>query len=196
MLCLNIFSKFKKTVLEPYSHRSKFYIGSGILCGIVSAEMAILTIGGVFLKSNVTALSANMAGALLYGICACNLIPYTPILGATIFTGYSLIHVDDKSTYYLTTKLFNGIIRNIVDYVIIPTWAHVVVPVFNHAIYPTCQMITQIFATVFNKISLPENPAWYVVTLLVIAIAIRMIVRHFSHSTERTKEIGIQTSSA
>lgn len=185
---MNIANKllsFSNTVIDSYSLKTVGYKCSGAFCGIVAAEMAIRTVGDVIHHHDNTELSANLAGTLFYGICAANIVPYTPVIGASIFVVHSFLKWN-KDDNYVCTKILNATVETIykivkciftsfIDYLVIPVTEHIIVPIFTNVIIPLAKTIAQIFADIFQRIHLTENPKWIGVTLLVIAIVLKNV---------------------
>lgn len=187
------FLSFTNTITDSYSLRSLTYQCAGAACGIVAAEMAIRTVGDLIFHHNKSDLSADLAGTLFYGLCAANIVPYTPIIGTSIFVIYSFSKWNAKDNY-CCTKILNTTVETIynivktvfkafIDYLVIPVFKHIVIPIcehiiiplFNHVVVPLAKTIAQIFADIFQVVSLPKNPTWIGVAILVIAIGVKII---------------------
>ena len=147
------------------------------MCAIPAAEMAIrllgncLALSSVKLKKNdqellVKNVSKNLAGALFYGICATNAVPYSSYGGAVIFSLYAASKHTKKDSYS-TARLIGTPISYIGTEILFP---------FLEAIKNIASAIPTPFLNLagrlFNAISLPKNPAWYGVLALVAAIIV------------------------
>jgi len=166
-----------QSVLNAYP--GPWSLGSAILCSAASAEMLIRAATGRSANNprDVIAdldsprnLSANLGGALFYGLCAANIVPYTAIAGAVIFTGYSLATGANRDAYSLSK-----VVHQIYQYTIIPLLDHVVFPLTEwagkHVIIPLAKTIREIGAAIANLVELPEHPVWYGVAALVASAA-------------------------
>ncbi|MCB1106628.1 MAG: hypothetical protein KDK76_00860 [Chlamydiia bacterium] len=127
--------------------KSYFTKASAALCGIASIEMTVRTVIDLTKLSNTRTrdevkaeLSADLAGAIFYGILATNYIPGFARGGGMIFVGYSLYSIDDPTTYWsakVVSYPFKGLrwlIRNFTlpDH---PTWYGVAILIASIAVY-------------------------------------------------------------
>jgi hypothetical protein len=106
--------------------------------------------------------SANLGGAVFYGLCATNLIPGTPIVGAVIFAAHSVL-TDGKNSY------ISWAVKELCQ----RTYNHILVPAWNEVIGPLVRRIYDVIVAILARISLPRHPIWYGVALLAAAIWIK-----------------------
>lgn len=143
---------------------SKLELGAGVICGAACTEMALRAFSGLvematthgeitFLAKE--ALSANLGGAVFYGLCASHLLPGSVIVGAAVFTGYSAIKVLGNShDIYVTSKIVG----------------HSFVKLMEHVIMPTAEKVAKATQFVLDNIPMPHHPIWLGVALLVFSI--------------------------
>lgn len=127
------------------------------ICAAPVTEMALRTVIGLgqLLTGNgkdktSEYLSKDLAGTLLYGLCAARVFPGSSYLGVAGFAIYSVFARMDKDAYYTAWAVNEGLgYAN--EYIMHPLYDHVLHPVFNGIEW------------VLNKISLPKNRTWYAV---------------------------------
>jgi len=164
-----------KAVSANYVGASALAIGSGVLCAAAATEMVLQTIGeAVSYLSNgpvsMNNVSANIGGAIFYGLCAANIIPGTSFLGAFIFTCYSIIKNHTADDYVLTKflqhtfTLITDVTRSVVD--------NVIAPLYKKIVRPVLIAIIDVVDAIVSAIPLPEHPVWQGVALLGTAIII------------------------
>ncbi|MFA6118632.1 MAG: hypothetical protein WCT85_01690 [Parachlamydiales bacterium] len=114
------------------------------ICSIASFELTIRTINNVCFVQNPdkNVISRDLAGALLYGICAFNPFPYSLFLGTLVFIGHSLISPDN----YFSSKIIRKILEKT-----------------SELISKIAEVTRKVFTVIFEVVSLPENPLWYLV---------------------------------
>lgn len=165
-------------------HASTLTFGSAVICVAASAEMGIRSaidalklMGVVEKKKDEDAsynFSANLGGALFYGLCAANIIPGTAIVGASIFTIYSIcVHSSTKSVEdeYITSKVI-GTGADLTNRLFSWTWKHIVSPVLDNVVFPVLKKIGEAVTCILSHISMPEHPIWYALGLLATAIVV------------------------
>jgi hypothetical protein len=154
-----------------------FAMGGAALCGVAAIDMAqraIRDLGEDDPEEKRINLSADLGGVLFYGLCAANIIPYTAVLGAVVFSGYSLYAVCEKLPFaYKTSEIWGNFLRTAINYTIVPLGNHVIIPLLSwfteHIVCPLAEKIKGVASAIFNVISLPEHPVWYAVAGLVAA---------------------------
>jgi hypothetical protein len=155
------------------SYPSNWALGGAALCASGAVEMALRVFKDVQ-EQNADNLSKDLAGALFYGLCAANIVPYTAFLGGAIFTLRTIATYEDKDAYF-TMKHYGKVLEAIYDWAIEPLCSHVVRPLseyaWEHIISPLARTISNCFAAIFRVVKLPENPAWYGVAALIATIA-------------------------
>lgn len=113
-------------VVQDLQNSSLFYkTAFGITAGIAieSAIRIPIDAYNVLFNSHTAALekahkwdlSANLGGALFYVACAVNIIPYSAVLGAALFTTYALVRCEEKDNYspYIMAKIIGKTIKQI-----------------------------------------------------------------------------------
>ena len=155
--------------------------GGAILSGVAAIDMAqraVRDLGRLQEAEGLQDFSANLGGALFYGICAANIVPYTAVLGAVGFSAYSLAFKNDRDMY-ATSKIWGNFLQTIIDYTFVPLADHVILPLCNwvndHVLTPLARTIMDVAAAIFKVISLPQHPVWYGVAALV-ALAVTYTV--------------------
>lgn len=121
-------------------------------------------------------LSKDLGGALFYGMLAANIVPYTAVLGATIFTVYALCkggetdYLSAKAIWHVANALLTAVSET-VQFV----WKWVVTPIWVYVLSPICEIIRDVVSAIFeNLISpaltilsnaighiIPRDPIWY-----------------------------------
>ena len=165
-------------------HAWNVTFGSAIVCAAASAEMGIRAaidvlkmMGTIEKKQNEDVsynFSANLGGSLFYGLCAANIIPGTSIVGASIFSIYSVCVYDPKKSVedqYITTKII-GAGADLAKTLLNWTWNHIVSPICEHIICPVLRKIFNVVTTILSYISLPKHPIWYALGALATAIVV------------------------
>lgn len=135
-------------------------LASGALGATATLEMAIRAIGNLANLDGAGRrdLSANLGGAIFYGACCLNLVPGTRLIGAAIFTTYSLY----KPKAYFTSTAIRTTVEKIGEHVVKPIWEHIVSPVVER--------IWRVVQAILQHIRLPEHPIWYAIALLGAAV--------------------------
>lgn len=144
---------------------SYLVIGSTAICVIATTELALRALDYLIhsesrphTRLDSYNFSANLSGALFYGLCAANIISGTAVLGGIAFTIYSLFtsashHRDDT---YITSLAIRNIIK---------------VPLI--AVGHLACAVTDITFNIVRNIHLPEHPSWYFTGALVAAVCIK-----------------------
>lgn len=185
----------KNYVHDHYPSRTAMVTGA--FCAAAALEMAILVpynisqinhaAGGAIeqLKYN---LSANLGGAIFYGLCALNVIPRTAALGAGIFTLYSLIHFQEEGAYF-TSRIIGHTAKFISREILLPISDHILVPVIRKIGNVANALITLIGKLIVNM-PLPKHPVWIGVLVLGAAIAIyTIVIPYFTQNKEVAEKI-------
>jgi hypothetical protein len=166
---MNQLLEFCQQLIQKYP--SPLALTGGALCALATIEMALRTLRDIPNLSQADAelkrnFSRNLGGAAFYGLSALNLVPHSAIVGGVIFALYSAVVCDDSESYY-ASRLVGTPIRWFWDHVVFPLskWA------VEDVIVPLTQTIVNCVGRIFSLISLPQEPAWYGVAALVIAIA-------------------------
>lgn len=139
---------------------NRFTLTCGIVGGLPAIEMAIRVIvdfaGMLQQRTNMVTgpfdahaknLTADMSGALFYGLLAANIIPGSAVVGATCFTGFSFYkyYLSGKpEECYLTSKALvlgtEFMVKDVIGKPIIALFKRVIKPttkfVFNRIIHP------------------------------------------------------------
>jgi hypothetical protein len=152
------------------SYPSNLILGSAAICATATLEMAIETIRGIPRlaskeRDDHENFGKNLGGAIFYGLCAANIVPYTPLVGAIIFAGYSIFKCEEKDAY-VTAKLLGNLLRPPLEHVVLPLGEWLI----ERIILPLAGKIAQVVADIFNLISLPKSPIWFGVAFLVVTI--------------------------
>jgi len=161
-------------------------VAGTVVCAGAAIEMAIRTIAdvGALLRRGVDRqavlknLSADLGGAIFYGLCAVHILPSTAIIGAAIFTIYSIGACDNQDAYY-TSQLIGKPIQWLGD--------NVVMPVINKIVWPILKTIGEIIGNIIDgigtimgnclrAITLPDNPIWLAVGALGAAVLVVKVV--------------------
>jgi hypothetical protein len=142
-------------------------LGGAALCGAGAIEMAARIPKDIAIR-DADNLSKDLAGALFYGLCAANIVPYTAVAGAALFTVWSIGTLDERHAYK-TMQAVDWTLNKVDKHIAMPLVNHVILPLSEHLIEPLAKTISAIFAAIFSVIQLPENPAWYGVAALVVA---------------------------
>ena len=165
---VNVLASNTSSTISNYvstNYASKFSLGSAIICGGAAIEMALNIFKDINDKAHkrpnaMKNLSANLGGAIFYGLCAANVISGTAIVGAAIFTIYSLVKCNDADTY-LSSRLIGKSIR------------YIYTEIFSPVVHKIAKIVGDILKPIFNgiysvlkQIHLPEHPIWYGVFLL------------------------------
>lgn len=162
---------------------SKTAMIGGAICAAAAIEMAILVPSNISqIKSAAEAaleplkyeLSANLGGAIFYGLCAFNVIPRTAVIGASIFLLYSVINFHDAGAY-LTSRVIGHTMKFITDEIVMPVMEHIIAPLVARIVHIASQLIGLI-GNILVKMPLPEHPVWLGVLVLCGAIAIHQWV--------------------
>ena len=128
--------------------------------------------------------SADLGGAIFYGMCATNIVPGSAVVGATIYTVYSFLKISDKrGGDYLTAFVIGKSLHTIADWVI--------QPLFKHFIFPLTERIWNVVSAILKRISLPKHPIWWGVAVLVLAFA---FYKGSSLLADSSKAIGVSFS--
>ena len=152
---------------------SRWSLGGGVVCAIAAVEMGAWALGDLFKlvtgKSTAvttTDLSTNLAGTAFYGLCAANIVPYTPMIGAVLCVFKALLQTDGANTYRFFQLIHDvgSLIENFVG--TLCNWT--IVPLWNHVLEPICNGILALL----KRIPLPQNPAWIGVALLITAAVV------------------------
>lgn len=169
-------------------------------CGFInfaaSAEMAYCAAKGILaaMKGPITEnlqynLSANLGGAIFYGLCAANPFPGGAALGATIYTIYSFCN----PSAYFTAGIINDTAHFIHDWMITPFNEKIFEPLGEHVIEPLIKKIAFVFRTTFAlmlKIPLPKHPVWIGIAILVAATCLYKTSRVYFAQKSPEKHIS------
>lgn len=162
---------------------SKASIAYGLVCATAAIEMAVLVPYNISqinqaadgaLASYKYDLSANLGGAIFYGLCSLNIIPRTAGIGASIFTLYSLIQFRNPNTY-LTSRLIGNSVRWIAEEILSPLCEHVLIPVLRKIRDVSAIVLSYVGKLIINM-PLPKHPVWIGVAILGTAIAVKTVV--------------------
>jgi hypothetical protein len=171
-------------IQQNYAHAKLATVACGTAGVVVAAEMAIRAIfDGLKLLSNRHPgesletlqynFSANLGGAVFYGLCAANILPGTPVIGAAIFAIYSITK-DLKEDDYLTTKFLSHtftLITDALDYVGTKIIGPILKPIVELLI-DVIEKIAEVVLAILRVIPLPEHPVWIATGILVTAIVV------------------------
>lgn len=150
-------------------HAWKLTFGSAILCTSATVETAVRGVIDVHKYFTMKTdnreevdkirkrMSANLGSALFYGICAVNIIPGTALLGAAIFTIYSMFDLNKQYD-----------IKN--DYLLSRVVGYPSLYVFENVVCPVASKISAVTQAILQ--SIPSNPAWQASGMLLTAIVV------------------------
>lgn len=177
--------------IKDYIHDhypSKMAIAGGIICAAAAIEMAVLVPYNISqihsaangaleaLKYN---LSANLGGAIFYGLCALNIIPRTAAIGAGIFTLYSAITFNQNEAYW-TSRLIGNTVRFIFNDILAPICEDILMPIIRKIGDVAARLISLIGRLIVNM-PLPKHPVWIGVLILGGAIVIyKFVIPYFN----------------
>lgn len=162
------------SIVQNYATVGKAQIACGVFGAAVAVEMAFRAVQNAIAWSKAepgavddvkTDLSANIGGAIFYGVAAANILPGTAVLGAVTFTLYSLFFLDEED-YFLTE-----VIHKITDKVIIP-----IVDKVCDCLNPIITAISDVVTAIFKRIDMPETVVWLPATLLIGTIVVVKVV--------------------
>jgi hypothetical protein len=182
MIGVNMIDQVKEYIHDHYS--SKVTLAAGAICLTAAVEMAFhipFDISRIhqagteaLLERYKYDLSANLGGALFYGLCGLNIIPGTASIGAGIFTLYSVNTFHRQEAY-----LLSRVIGESLKFVVI----EIVEPICRHVLAPILRKIGEIIGPILSAIghllvnmSLPKHPVWIGVLILGAAIATYKLV--------------------
>lgn len=134
-LLLNVLSK------AHHIWPTNLALAAGTVGTIAVAEMAIRSVGDLmeyFKESNsekikdkaLDNLSANLGGALFYGMCATNILPGSAVIGGAIFIIHSILSCTNDDAY-LSSKIIGKPVHFVVKDVLLPLIDKVASAVFN-----------------------------------------------------------------
>jgi hypothetical protein len=156
-----------QSILQSYP--SRWALASAGVCGLAAAEMAVRALGTMAkaTQENLTdgekdALSKNLGGAVFYGMCAANIVPYAAVVGGIICVGYGIFTGENKDTYYLFRGIYEGVAT---------LHKRIIAPLWNRAIFPILEAIAKVVKAILDLVPLPQNSAWLGVGVLA-AVAI------------------------
>lgn len=158
------------------SYPSRFVLGCGALCGAAALEMTIRAVGALCMQTNLNIniygqapnredLGKDVGGAIFYGLCALNVFPYAPVVGASVFVVYSI------GSFYCRAAddryLLANIIGSTFDAVTVNLCSRVIMPICTHIILPLAEIIYNIVAPIFNLLPRMNHPVWLGVAAVV-----------------------------
>lgn len=176
---------------------SKYTLVAGGICLAAAIEMAILVPFDIMRISKTglsviepyqyqlsDQLSANLGGAIFYGLCGLNIIPRTAAIGAGIFSIYSILNFGNKDNYitsHVIGKTFSFILKEIVT----PIFKHILEPIVQKILIVVSNLLAFI-GNIFIKIPLTNHPVWLGVVILGAAIGVYKLVipRFQAHATK------------
>lgn len=162
---------------------SKYTFAAGGICLAAAIEMAILVPFNIariskgarpMFPTHEYQLSANLGGAIFYGLCGLNVIPRTAAIGAGIFTVYSLLEFERKEAY-LTSRAIGKTFKFIIETIVSPICEKILVPVLGRISQIGKKLLTLI-GNILVKVPLPHHPVWIGVAILGVAIVIYKFV--------------------
>lgn len=163
----------------------------GLVCAAAAIEMAILIpsnisqihhVAGDALDPLKYALSANLGGAIFYGLCALNIVPKTAAIGSGIFTFYSLIHFQSEGTYYTSLAMGKGA-EFVTQKMILPLCEHALFPAIRK-LAEMAKKLIEMIGTFVIKMPLPQHPAWIGVIVLGAAVVVyQFVLPYFQKAT-------------
>lgn len=173
---LQVSNLFNNLLPPTYAAANKITVISGVGCAIVATEMALRALGDLKemfsdKPKDTTSynFSANLGGAIFYGLCATNFIPFTPLIGLSTFVAYSI--VTHHSTHFSLISAERYLCANLISKPVVFTAKEVVWPILNKLVLPALEKITTVVYNILRKIPLPRHPVWIGVALLVTGIA-------------------------
>ena len=163
------------TVPAQYATTSRYTKVAGTICAIAAAEMALRSVSDSFsllrgdfgLADN---FSANLGGAVLYGLCSANLLPATPLIGGISYLFYSVIECDYANSY-TSSKIIGKPIKEL--------FIRIIFPAIEDFLLPIMKKVSDVFLKVLSTLAgtiIPRHPVWIAVTLLVSAIFTAKVV--------------------
>lgn len=170
----NLSSFIYQTIPAQYENTNRYTRLCGIICGMASAEMAIRAVGNawnLYVNGPTEALkycfSANLGGAVFYGISALNPIPGVTSIAGTIFSFYSYLHFkfQEKEIYFISEVVGRAV------NVIVETMSKVF-----EIVEPILRTIADYSYKIIEMIPLHKHPVWAGVGILLTAIFIMKIV--------------------
>ncbi|MGZ3732767.1 MAG: hypothetical protein ACXU9U_03385, partial [Parachlamydiaceae bacterium] len=140
------------------------------ICATAALEMAIEIIKGIPCLASQEKdvhenFGKNLGGAIFYGLCAANIVPYTPLVGAIIFAGYSIVKCEEEDAY-VTAKWIGNLLRPPLERFVLPLGKWLI----KNIISPLAGKIAEVVTGIFNLISLSKSPIWFGVAALVVTI--------------------------
>lgn len=162
---------------------TKTAVAAGIVCASAALEMAILatvnisqinSVSGYALETLKYNLSANLGGAIFYGLCSLNIIPHTAAIGAAIFSVYSVFNFEYNGSY-LTSRIIGNTVKFISQEIVWPICEHVLFPIIEKIGKIAAELISFIGKLIVNM-PLPKHPIWIPVIILGSAILIHQLV--------------------
>jgi hypothetical protein len=179
-------------LIEIKDYTNKYYnkhftsrtaVVAGMVCSSACLEMAILatvnisqinSVSGFALETLKYNLSANLGGAIFYGLSAVNIIPRSAAIGAAIFSIYSVFNFEYEGAY-LTSKIIGTTVKFISEKIISPICKHILAPMLRRIGEIAAELISFIGKLIVNM-SLPKHPIWIGVIILGSAIIIHQLV--------------------
>lgn len=168
----------------------------GIIGGVVALEMALRVfkdladIYGAHSRREDTYhsrlnLSKDLGGALFFGLLATNAVPYTAVIGATMFVVHSLFKGKTdyftanaiKKVFTVATNIISKVWNVVYDRVLSPLWHHVIFPVGNLFVDLISWIFENAIAPILRALSrcighiIPRDPIWYGVIAVGLLIA-------------------------
>lgn len=162
------------------------WTGGGMaICGTAALEMGVRTIVdlGKIIKGGANDqvlkdLSADLGGTIFYGLCSVEVIPGAAIIGAAIFSAYSISSCENRDAY-LTSMLLGKPVRWFGDNVFVPGMEKIVWPIIKVIAEIVGQIfngIAEIMGNILKAIPLPENPIWIGVGAIGAAVVVIKVV--------------------
>ena len=149
---------------------SRWALGGAAMCGIVAVEMAFRAIQSSW-KNEWKGVSENLGGAIFFGLCATNVVPFSTVIGGGGFTLWALLSYPNPDLC-----MSGKVIAEIFEWAVKPFWNHGVVPLskwlWNHIITPVAKTIMALVEKILGIFHLPSHPVWYGLAILVIAIVV------------------------
>ena len=157
--------------LAAIRHPNPFVFGCQIVCAVSALEMTIRAVyDAVMIGKNSTNsttphhdnLSADLGGAIFYGLCAVQPLPYTAVVGSIIFVAYSIFKTLTDEDYFIA-RFLKGTAEKI---------SNLATPIIREFVWPLIEKVIDAISYIRNCISMPEHPVWYGVALLITGIII------------------------
>lgn len=174
-----------QAIQEFIETQGAWTVGGMVICAGAAIEMAIRTIvdlGKIIQRGAddrvLKDLSADLGGMLFYGLCAVNIIPYAAIIGAAVFTIYSISSCENQDAYFASVFIGKPI-KWFGDKVAMPFIEKVLWPVIQtigEIAGKIIKGIGEVMKNILDMIPLPENPVWIGVGAIGVAVLVVKVV--------------------